>query len=86
MERALYFLFDVFHTIHSEEGKEVSLGVFRISKDYLKNMRRQRKGSILTLYPYETEKGVYHYGSLSSEMITYVKGFHYEMDTSRKNI
>lgn len=67
------FIPDIFKLIPPDNVKDVSLGVFRISKDYLKNMKKQRKHSLITLYPYEMSEGVYHYGSISKEMITYVK-------------
>lgn len=67
------FIPEIFQNITIDKVKDVSLGVFRISKDYLKNMRKQRKDSLITLYPYEAENGVYHYGSLSQDMIDYVK-------------
>lgn len=53
--------------------KDVSIGVFRISNEYLKNMRKQRKNSIIVNYPFENDNGVFHYGSkLSNEMINYI--------------
>lgn len=40
---------------------DVSIGSFRISVDYLKNMRNNDPYSDITQYPYENDKGVYHY-------------------------
>lgn len=41
--------------------KDVSVGSFRISQDYLKNMRRQLKNSAVVWYPYELDNGYCHY-------------------------
>ncbi len=47
--------------------RDISLGVFRVSKDYLKRMRKQRPGSAILQYPYEPEDGVAHYGRETSK-------------------
>ncbi|MBR1444960.1 MAG: radical SAM protein [Firmicutes bacterium] len=39
----------------------VSIGVFRISKEYMKIMKKQRKSTV-TLFPYKNVNGVYCYG------------------------
>lgn len=53
---------------------DASIGVFRVSVDYLKKMRRQRPASPLLWYPFIPEDGVYHYGhSLSARMTGAVK-------------
>lgn len=52
---------------------DVSIGVFRISTDYLKNMRKNRPDSALIQYPFVTENGVSHYGALSEEMVNYLR-------------
>jgi len=54
------FFNEVFETVSGEDLFDVSVGVFRISKDYLKNMREARECSI-TYYPYTLTNGVYHY-------------------------
>jgi len=46
--------------------------VFRISTEYLKNMRKKRPDSAIVQYPYITEQGVSHYGNLSEEMVHYL--------------
>ena len=51
----------VFQTISSDQIEDVSIGVFRISKDYLKQMRKQRPSSPLTQYPYVQSQGYCHY-------------------------
>lgn len=64
---------EVSNSIHMDKIKDISLGVFRISKEYLKNMRKQRQNSLITLYPYENNNGVAHYGTLSEDMMSYIK-------------
>lgn len=75
---------DFFETLFQEIDpatiRDISLGVFRVSKDYLKRMRKQRPQSAVLQYPYEPENGVAHYGSeLSKEMMmfAYEKISHY---------
>ena len=52
---------------------DVSIGVFRISTEYLKNMRKKRPDCAIVQYPYITEQGVSHYGTLSEEMVHYLQ-------------
>ncbi len=52
---------------------DVSIGVFRISTEYLKNMRKKRPDCAIVQYPYMTEQGVSHYGTLSEEMVNYLQ-------------
>jgi len=40
---------------------DISVGSFRISKDYLKKMRKNEKESIVVQFPYENINGVYQY-------------------------
>lgn len=63
----------VFQIIRGEQLKDVSIGVFRISKDYMKRMRKQAKRSAVIQFPYDNDNGVYHYSKeLTDEMITFV--------------
>ena len=57
----------VFIYFKPEELYDVSIGVFRCSKDFIKLMRKNRPASALLQYPYENEQGVYHYGTQRSE-------------------
>ncbi|MEE3420418.1 MAG: radical SAM protein [Lachnospiraceae bacterium] len=41
--------------------KDASVGTFRISRDYMKVMRRVLPDSPITLYPYDLDDGYYHY-------------------------
>lgn len=63
----------IFATISAADLYDVSIGVFRISAEYLKNMRKKRPDSAIVQYPYITEQGISHYGTLSEEMVQYLK-------------
>ncbi|WP_040683764.1 SPL family radical SAM protein [Thermobrachium celere] len=63
----------VFKNISGNKIYDVSLGLFRVSKDYLKRMRKQRPNSVVLNFPFENEGGVSSYNqSLSEDMIMYV--------------
>lgn len=63
----------VFSEINSEEILDVSAGVFRISSQYMKVMRKQCKNPIV-FYPFVCENGSYHYGNEKNKyMNDYVK-------------
>lgn len=64
---------NIFSTISGDILYDVSIGVFRISAEYLKNMRKKRPDSAIVQYPYITEEGVSHYGGLSEEMVHYLR-------------
>ena len=51
----------VFGMIAPEELEDVSVGSFRIPRDYLKNMRRRYPDSAAAWFPYELEDRYYHY-------------------------
>lgn len=40
---------------------DVSVGTFRISQDYLRNMRKQEPDSAVVHFPFQKENGFYHY-------------------------
>jgi len=62
----------VFAKIPADRIKDVSIGVFRISQDYMKKMRKQAKDSPVIQFPFENDNGVYHYSSeLTKEMISF---------------
>lgn len=52
---------DVFAAIPAARLVDVSVGSFRIPKDYLKQMRRQDAGNAAAWFPYEQDHGVCHY-------------------------
>lgn len=63
----------VFNEIPKDKVYDVSIGVFRVSKDYLKIMRKNRKDSVILNYPYKVEDGVCSYPEeLSKEMTQYL--------------
>lgn len=53
--------------------QDASIGVFRISDSYLKQMRKNRPSSALLQYPFTNEAHVCHYGARSERMISFVK-------------
>ena len=63
----------IFSEIPASSLFDVSIGVFRISTEYLKNMRKKRPDCAIVQYPYITEQGVSHYGTLSEEMVHYLE-------------
>lgn len=63
----------VFMRIQPERIKDVSIGIFRISQDYIKKMRKQEPESQIIQFPFENDHGVYHYSrELSEKMISFV--------------
>ena len=62
-----------FSTLPKEKIYDVSIGVFRVSRDYIKIMRKQRFDSVILNYPFTTENKVCTYDKdLSNKMISYV--------------
>ncbi|MBQ9768504.1 MAG: hypothetical protein IJW37_10415 [Lachnospiraceae bacterium] len=52
---------EVFSVLSPEEITDISLGVFRLSKDYLKQLKKAKPACALSHYPYELTDGVCHY-------------------------
>ena len=52
---------DVFTVLQPGEITDISLGVFRLSKDYLKQLKKAKPACSLSRYPYELTDGVCHY-------------------------
>ena len=64
----------LFNEIDREKVTDVSIGVFRISKEYLKKMRNQKQNSEILYYPFECIDGVYTYSDKTkSYMINFIK-------------
>ena len=64
----------LFSEIDKNKVIDVSIGVFRTSKEYLKKMRNQNKKSEILYYPFECVNGVYTYSDkLKSYMIDFIK-------------
>ena len=64
---------DVFDNVSPENVFDVSIGVFRISSDYLKLMRKRRPSTPVTAFPFVSENNVSHYGDISIKMIDTMK-------------
>lgn len=63
-----------FKTIGNREIYEVSIGVFRVSKDYLKLMNKLRVNSKILAYPFRAEEGICSYNKKHiEEMTSFVK-------------
>ena len=60
----------VFTEIPAQVLKDISIGSFRVSKDFLSKMRKKRENSIILNYPYTLENGVYSYGFLENKKLT----------------
>lgn len=74
--QAIYssFIKEIFAKISPTDIQDMSIGLFRVSKDYLKRMRKQNPDSIVLSYPYELSNGVYEYEQqLGREMITFLE-------------
>lgn len=67
------FIDYVFSNVDSKFVYDVSIGVFRVSKEYLKKMRKENKNSVIINYPFETLNGVCSYGKeLTNTMVNYI--------------
>lgn len=51
----------IFSVLEPEEITDISLGVFRLSKDYLKQLRKSKPDCSISHYPYHVTDGVCHY-------------------------
>lgn len=51
----------VYRTVDMKQIVDVSVGTFRISQDYLKNMRKQEPESAVIWFPFQKENGYCHY-------------------------
>lgn len=52
---------ETFSVLTPEEITDISLGVFRLSKDYLKQLKKAKPRCAISHYPYELTDGVCHY-------------------------
>ncbi len=65
---------DVFAILSPEEITDISLGVFRLSKDYLKQLKRAKPYCSVSHYPYKLTDGVCHYRTeRCDELLSVVK-------------
>lgn len=68
------FLKQCFSVLDREKILDVSVGTFRISKEYLKKMRKQNTNSLLLSYPFVCNEGVYSYPEeIQKKMFFFVK-------------
>lgn len=67
------FIEKTFAEIQGKDILDVSIGAFRVSKDYLKRMKKQRRNSVILNYPFDIVEGVCCYNhDLSQRMVEYV--------------
>ena len=65
---------ETFKEIDSKKILDVSIGTFRISKEYMKRMKNNRKNSLILNYPFQCQDGVYSYPlDENSKMLEYMK-------------
>lgn len=69
--RKLYsaFFSEIFEKLPPDRIKDASLGCFRIPKDFMKIMRKQRKDSTILQYPYSSSSGILSYEKALAEEI-----------------
>lgn len=61
----------IYHMIDMKKIVDVSVGTFRISQDYLKNMRKQEPDSAVIWFPFQKEDGYCHYPDELMEQMEY---------------
>lgn len=61
----------IYHMIDMKKIVDVSVGTFRISQDYLKNMRKQEPDSAVIWFPFQKENGYCHYPNELMEQMEY---------------
>ncbi len=66
-------LSELFLTYPPENVYDASIGIFRVSNEYMKKMRKKDPCNPVSLFPYETVGGACHYGLLSVTMVEYLK-------------
>ncbi len=63
----------VFSEVPAEKILDISIGVFRVSKDYLMRMKKQRSDSVILNYPFKSVDGVCSYDKkLAQDMVCYI--------------
>lgn len=63
----------IFENVSPQSILDASIGVFRISSEYLKLIRKRKPNSLSVAFPFVCENNVAHYGDLSEIMIETVK-------------
>lgn len=65
---------ETFKIIDGKKILDVSIGTFRISKEYMKRMKNNRKNSLILNYPFQCQEGVYSYPQKENEeMLEYMR-------------
>lgn len=65
----------VYDAVDMDKVVDVSVGTFRISRDYLKHMRKQEKNSAVLWFPFQCDNGYCHYPApLMEEMERFLTG------------
>ncbi len=65
---------ETFQQIDGKKILDVSIGTFRISKEYMKRMKGNRRNSVILSYPFQCQEGVYTYSvEENREMLDFVK-------------
>lgn len=65
---------ETFSVLSPEEIADISLGVFRLSKDYIKQLKKAKPSCALSHYPYTLSDGVCHYdANRCDELLNTVK-------------
>ena len=57
----------VFNELDMNRIEDVSVGTFRVSRDYLKKMRKNQPCSAVVQFPYQNDNGVCHYSAELTE-------------------
>ncbi len=65
---------ETFSVLSAEDITDISLGVFRLSKDYMKQLKKAKPDCAFSHYPYSLTDGVCHYDPVRcDELLTMVK-------------
>lgn len=65
---------ETFKEVDGAKILDVSIGTFRISKEYMKRMKKNRVNSLILNYPFHCQEGVYTYSEAENqEMLDFVK-------------
>lgn len=76
----------IYHMIDMKKIVDVSVGTFRISQDYLKNMRKQEPDSAVIWFPFQKEDGYCHYPDELMEQMEYFLTQRLEEQIPKENI
>ena len=63
----------IFDEVDKDKILDASIGVFRISAEYLKQLRKRKPNSPTVNYPFVIENNVAYYGDITKTMVSTVK-------------